>query len=94
MKKDSLLYKMIDDILWTDWDPIGVNDIAPRDEYRSYVPEILSLVKSGAVKEEIANRLYKLEKDNMGMFGSREHCITVANKIIEAFQDLDFDKGK
>lgn len=92
MDKDSLLYEIIDDILWTDWDPIGVNDIAPRDEYHSYVPEIFSLVKSGAVKEDIANRLYKLETHNMGIFGSREHCITVASKIIEAFQDLN--KGK
>ncbi len=30
---DFIVYKKIDDILWFDWDPIGVNDIAPRDEY-------------------------------------------------------------
>lgn len=29
------LYKAIDEVLWNDWDPIGVNDIAPRDEYQS-----------------------------------------------------------
>lgn len=31
--KDLLIYKKIDDILWFDWDPIGISDIAPRDEY-------------------------------------------------------------
>jgi hypothetical protein len=41
--KDLLLYKKIDDILWFDWDPIGINDIAPRDEYRGYVSEIFEL---------------------------------------------------
>jgi hypothetical protein len=25
------LYKAIDEILWNDWDTIGLNDIAPRD---------------------------------------------------------------
>lgn len=87
-----MLYKTIDDILWTVWDPLGVNDIAPRDEYQSYVPEIFSLVKSGALKEDIANRLHKLEKANMGMIGSREHCTMVANKIIETYQDPNKSK--
>ena len=49
--KDFLLYRKIDDILWLDWDPIGVNDMAPRDEYQSYVPGILRLVKSKAEKK-------------------------------------------
>src|SRR4051812_5990463 len=28
------LYEAIDLILWNDWDPIGINNIAPRDEYQ------------------------------------------------------------
>ena len=52
--EDSLLYRKIDEILWFDWDPIGVNDIAPKDEYRSYLPEIYRLKKSGANNKEIA----------------------------------------
>ena len=33
------LYKRIDEILWEDWDPIGVNDVEEaRDEYQSYLP--------------------------------------------------------
>ena len=31
---DFLLYKKIDDILWFDWDPIGINDLAPRDDIK------------------------------------------------------------
>ncbi|SDZ81427.1 hypothetical protein SAMN05192529_10288 [Arachidicoccus rhizosphaerae] len=80
--KDVLLYKKIDDILWYDWDPIGINDIAPRDEYRSYVPEIFSLIKAKAGKQEIANRLHKFETENMAMSGSIENCLTIAKKII------------
>ena len=82
--KDFLLYKKIDDILWFDWAPIGINDMAPRDEYQSYVPEIFALVKSKANRNEIANRLFKLETENMGMSGTLENCLTIADKILKA----------
>jgi hypothetical protein len=81
--KDFLLYKKIDNILWFDWDPIGINDLAPRDEYQSYVPEILRLVKSKSDRHEIANRLHKLETENMGMCGTIENCLTIADKILK-----------
>jgi hypothetical protein len=81
--KDFLLYKKIDDILWFDWDPIGVNDIAPRDEYQSYVPEIFGLVKSNAGRQEIASILFKLETENMGMSGTIDNCLTIADKILQ-----------
>ncbi|WP_448606843.1 hypothetical protein [Paenimyroides ceti] len=81
---DFLLYKKIDNILWFDWDPIAVNDIAPRDEYQSYVPEIFRLVKAKSDRQEIANRLYKLETENMGMSGTIENCLTIADKILKA----------
>ena len=80
--KDFLLYKKIDDILWFDWDPIGINDDAPRDEYQGYVPEIFGLVKAKADRFEIANRLHKLETENMGMSGTIENCLTIADKIL------------
>lgn len=81
--KDFLLYKKIDDILWYDWDPIGINDIAPRDEYQGYVPEIFNLKKLGANRQEIAERLFKLETENMGMSGTIENCFTIADKILK-----------
>ena len=80
--KDFVLYKKIDDVLWFDWDPIGVNDIAPRDEYQSYVPEIFRLVKARADRYVIANRLLKLETEDMGMSGTIENCLRIADKIL------------
>src|SRR5690606_29989731 len=49
---DFFLYKKINDILWFDWDPIGVNDLAPSDEYHRYVPEIFTLVRAKADRLE------------------------------------------
>jgi hypothetical protein len=80
--KDFIIYKKIDDILWFDWDPIGVNEFAPRDEYQSYVPEVFRLRKSNANKEEIAKRLLELETKTMGVSGNFERCLIIADKII------------
>jgi len=79
---DFLLYRGIDDILWFDWDPIRVNDAAPRDEYLSYVPEIFELVKAKAGRYAIADRLLKLATENMGMGGTIENCLEIADKIL------------
>lgn len=76
------LYQKIDEILWTDWDPIGVNDIAPRDEYQGYTPTIFNLIKKNSDKETIAQKLFDFETQNMGLFGNIEHCRQVAEKII------------
>ena len=77
------LYQEIDEILWNDWDPIGVNDIAPRDEYQSYTPKIFSLKRKGVNEEEIAKELYEIEKETIGLAGNLENCRIVARKIIE-----------
>jgi hypothetical protein len=82
--KDFLLYKKIDDILWFDWDPIGINGLAPRDEYLGYVPEVFGLVKAKVDRQEIANLLYKLGTKNMGMGRTIENCLTIADKILKA----------
>lgn len=43
-EKQKKLYKAIDEILWQDWDPIGLNDNEEiRDEYQGYTPHIFSL---------------------------------------------------
>lgn len=79
------LYKRIDEILWNDWDPIGVNDMENvRDEYQSYTPHIFSLTIHGADKTKIAEHLYKIETINMGLSGNMQQCEKIAQKILEA----------
>ncbi|PKV62388.1 hypothetical protein [Pontibacter ramchanderi] len=81
---DFLLYKRIDEILWYDWDPIAINNVAPRDEYQAYVPEVYNLRKSGATRGEIAQHLHELENKKMGMDGDLERCLEIADKILQA----------
>ncbi|MDO5615367.1 MAG: hypothetical protein Q4G16_04195 [Cruoricaptor ignavus] len=75
------IYLEIDEILWNDWDPIGVNEFAPRDEYQGYTPTIVKLYKSKADVKTIADKLYEFETQNIGVFGNYENCIKIAEKI-------------
>ena len=82
-KEDVILYKAIDDILWFDWDPIGVNDNEEiRDEYQGYTPQIFKLKKDGADVNKITKHIYQLEIVSMGMTGNKERCKIIAEKII------------
>lgn len=79
------LYKRIDEILWFDWDPIGINAIdAARDEYYSYLFPLMNMVLDGTNREQVATYLYECETVNMGMVGNKSHCEYVAGLICEA----------
>ena len=80
--KDLISFKKIDDILWYDWDPIGINDVAPRDEYSGYVAGIFKLRKEGADRIKIGKRLLDLEINTIGMPGNLEECLIIADKIL------------
>ncbi len=73
----------IDKLLWKKWDPIGINHIAPRDEYQSYTPAIFKLKTSGADSDTIAKTLHKIETETMGVLRDIDHCRQVADKIVK-----------
>lgn len=80
--EQKALYKTIDEILWNDWDPIGMKlNEGPRDEYESEVPVIFSLKIRGADIETIAGKLHQIESKTMGMDGGYENCKRIAEKI-------------
>ena len=82
--KELSIYKRIDEILWKDWDPIGVNDFSEaRDEYQSYIYKFYELKTAGVSIDILAKALNKIEVDRMGSSGDFNKCITVAQKIIE-----------
>jgi hypothetical protein len=83
---EEQLYRSIDQILWGDWDPIGMNDVLPRDEYSSYVPQTATLVIKQRNVHRIAEELYQIETVEMGLPGNFAACIEVAEKLIKLLQ--------
>ena len=51
------------------WDPINVQPgvEAPADEYDSYAPHIVSMVKGGCTVEVLASHLERIASDTMGL---------------------------
>jgi hypothetical protein len=79
--KYKVLYQSIDEILWTEWDPIRVNDVTRRDEYQIYTPTILNLRIKNADTETIANKLHDIETKIIGVRGDITRCRAVAERI-------------
>jgi hypothetical protein len=76
------LYKSIDEILWFDWDPIGINKDGVRDEYYGYLPQVYQLKVNGSSKMEIAKHLDEIVTERMGMESNMEFSEQIAEKIL------------
>ena len=78
------LYQAINEILWRDWDPIGIYSIdGSRDEYQMYLPQVFQLALSGD-RAKIADYLFKVATERMGLTTQRNQHLTVADKILAA----------
>lgn len=82
-EKEKLFYEYVDQVLWEDWDPIGINDAAPRDEYSGYVPKIHQLLLEGVMRNEIAEQLYRFQTEQIEIFEGKEHCDKIAIKLVD-----------
>jgi hypothetical protein len=68
MAKASELLPLGSEILFREWDPIGVNgNELCRDEYNGYVPAVAQLLLSGADEHRLASRLSEFQRVSMGM---------------------------
>jgi len=93
--KEDELKRRVDEVLYYQWDPIGVFDEPyARGEYKSYVNTIISILKKEIPDEEIikeiANELEKIAIIKMGLKGNIEISKTIAERLInhkKAIQD-------
>jgi hypothetical protein len=82
--KELVLYCAIDEILWRDWDPIGISQIEGlRDEYQMYLPQVFKLALAGE-RSKIADYLFTVPVDRMGLTTQRNQHFAVADKILDA----------
>jgi hypothetical protein len=66
------LYQAIDEILWRDWDPIGVSGIdGARDEYQMYLPEVYRLALEGD-RSKIVDYLFWAIEGSLGWSHQRQ----------------------
>ena len=82
---EAILYKRIDHILYTQWDPIGVcaleEEFDCSDEYRAYVPKIVKLVMEGATLQAVSDQMYEYESYIDKETKIRRRCDVIAAMV-------------
>lgn len=62
---------IIKEILWEDWDPIGIKTYPSAeknsDEYDMYVPEVYALLNSGKNVDDLSSHLMSIEIEQIGL---------------------------
>ena len=79
---EQQLCEYISELLWRDWDPIGVNNMLEcRDEYYAYEDGVYLFVKYEASK--LSDYLYHIQSKILGVEGrdNKENCENVEPKI-------------
>jgi hypothetical protein len=77
------LYQGIDEILWLDWEPIGVSGIPEaRDEYHSYLPQVFKLAMEDSSPLKIAEYLDWVVRERMDINSSIQKHIAIGEKIL------------
>ncbi|WP_417396865.1 pentapeptide repeat-containing protein [Gimesia chilikensis] len=66
MNFDTHLIRLVHDILFREWDPLGVNaDEATFSEYSSYDVVLLQLLKRGADERRVAEHLLRIQENSL-----------------------------
>jgi hypothetical protein len=80
----SDLYETVRRAVHTDWDPIGVADLADEmGEYDSYVPGLCELLRKNASEKEVFDYLWIVETESIGLEGNREATERFAKRLCE-----------
>jgi hypothetical protein len=81
-------------LLWEEWDPIGVNGIAPDDEYDSYAHHAFAMLGEGKKAREIADYLTWAVVENMGMGGVGRDQEIAADAHVIALKIVAISEGE
>jgi len=77
--------KIVGQILWEEWDPIGVSKLEdwPDDEYASYTGTVCSKLWNNEGKQEILDYLYWAENENMGLDCTKQQADNKNTPLVE-----------
>jgi hypothetical protein len=73
----------IREILYRDWNPIGLHDL-PNDEYDGYIAPVYRILAGSRSEQELIECLFRIKRDILGMpCESPEQLRPVARKLLE-----------
>jgi hypothetical protein len=83
---NPFLLQMVDEVLFYEWDPIGINgNLVGRDEYTAYAGDICRMLQDGCEQTRLAHHLRELAEDRMGLPRvDLERDLRVARRLLNA----------
>ena len=71
-------------ILYREWDPIGVAGSAPEDEYDSYIGPVYRILSGNRSEQELVEFLFRTECEVIGVScESPEHLRPVVHRLLQ-----------
>jgi hypothetical protein len=71
-------------VLYRDWNPIGIDDALPADEYDSYSAPVYRILVGSRSEQELIGFLFSTERDTIGTpCDSPEQLRPVARRLLE-----------
>lgn len=84
LQHNEELHWRVDEVLHYLWDPIGVSGIPlARNEYQSYVPQVVRLLNENASPERIADYLYEIATRRMGISENSDATLRVVAVLLD-----------
>jgi hypothetical protein len=92
-KRSVEIQDSIRQVLFRDWDPIGVNgNTNLQDEYDAYIAPVYRILVGSRSEQELVEFLYRTERDAIGLpCDSPEQLRPVAHRLLEL--DVRIDTG-
>jgi hypothetical protein len=83
-KRAAEIQESIREVLYHDWNPIGFDELLPKDEYDSYVAPVYRILAGSRSEQELIELLFGIERDIIGLpCQSPEQLRPVARKLLE-----------
>lgn len=77
---ENRLSQAVSEILFREWDPIGVNNF-PEARDDSYVSTICRMLESGVDEVKLTDHLRRLRTNSMGLAKDDEHDRRIARRL-------------
>jgi hypothetical protein len=84
-KRAAEIQDAIRQVLFRDWDPIGVNDNRSlQDEYDAYIAPVYRILSGSRSEQELVDFLFQTEGESMGLqCDSAERLRPIARRLLE-----------
>jgi hypothetical protein len=88
-KRAAEIQESIRQILYHEWDPIGVAGDAPDDEYDSYIGPVYRILAGSRSEQELVEYLHRTARDAIGVASDTTEHLESGRPIARRLLELD-----